>query len=174
MAENLFLGAVGLQAGGQVGAGISSFIAAQRNARVLREQGRAALEQGRRRARAVLGDIRAGFGAAGVFGVTPTAVAIDAATQLELLALREKWQFRMAAFEQKGAGIDALIGGLVGGAGTALGGAFQASQLFGDQIVQTPPGTTPQSIPVTPYTGPMRIPAVEVPDITNVSTRGVL
>lgn len=106
---------------GQLGSGLVGFFAARENAKLLRRQGQAAYKQGQRQLRSVLGAQRAGYGAAGVFGVSPTLVQVDTATQLELLALREKWRFDAAAENEKLAGTVGLVNSLFGGVATALG-----------------------------------------------------
>ena len=126
----LFAASSTLQAGAQIGAGVSQRRTAEQNARLLRDRGEAALRQGRLRARSLVAEQRAAFGAANVFGVTPTAVMINSAAELELEALRAQFSFMAEASARETAGNAALTRGLVQSSGTILGRAFQASNLF--------------------------------------------
>ena len=135
-----------IQAGTQIGTGISAQSAAKGQAREARALAAQAADDERRKGRRLAGSQRAAFGKSGVKidEGTPLDVLAQTAADAETNALRAAFFFEQQAADFKSIGKTALTRGILGAGATILGKAETFRDLFPGQ--STPAFTPTVSI----------------------------
>lgn len=113
-----------LSAASRVGSGITGIVTANRNARALEEAGQIAQGESLRESARLLGAQRAAYAKAGVDvgSGTPLDVLAETAEQEALSALRIKYSYDSAAYNERQYGVASLTRELFEGASTVLTG----------------------------------------------------